>query len=65
MDAYFTADSPARCRICGATVVGLGADTVCLGAAHYVLPGVVALLSSLKANMVANRVNVAGPTCAL
>jgi hypothetical protein len=71
--AYFTADSPARCHICGATAVELSAGmrllgiaaTVCLGAAHCVLADVVALLSGLKANTVANRVSAAGPTCAL
>ena len=71
--AYFTADSPARYHICGATAVELGAGTglpgiaatVYLGAAHCVLADVVALLSGLKGNTFANRVSAAGPTCAL
>jgi predicted nicotinamide N-methyase len=37
------------------------AATVCLGAAHCVLANVVALLSGLKANTVANRVSAVGP----
>jgi hypothetical protein len=54
--AYFTADSPARYHICGATAVELGAGTglpgiaatVYLGAAHCVLADVVALLRASK-----------------